>query len=216
MNNGLFDPRIVSFVFAPLVVTIALWLAFWWKRMRNNRVGLDAPGLLLASAVRAMSDEQREWGVAMLAELSQIHEWTARWRFALGGVRVALLPPRREGRLQPVSADSSPICGMLAVALPPLGLPFIYFVTVIVEAIGGSPLTLSSRWTNPAAVMAFVNIALKLTLGCLVAGLPLGLVGWLRRERLRKLSVLGMLSSLCIFGYFLLVMHFVAGGPNGD
>jgi hypothetical protein len=57
---------------------------------------------------------------------------------------------------------------------------------------------------------------MMLTLLCLIAGLPLGLAGFLRRERLRWLSALGMLSSLCVIGYFLIVMHFVAGGPNGD
>ncbi len=30
------------------------------------------------------------------------------------------------------------------------------------------------------------------------------------------LDIRGMLSSLCIIGYFMIVMHFVAGGPNGD
>jgi hypothetical protein len=50
----------------------------------------------------------------------------------------------------------------------------------------------------------------------MLAGLPLGLAGLLRRERLRWLSALGMVSSLCIIGYFLIVMHFVAGGTNGD
>ncbi|MEP7272787.1 MAG: hypothetical protein ABI882_14895 [Acidobacteriota bacterium] len=55
-----------------------------------------------------------------------------------------------------------------------------------------------------------------LTFSSLLAGLPLAVAGLLRRERLRWLSVLGMVSSPCIIVYFLIVMHFVAGGPNGD
>jgi len=53
MNNGLLDPVIISFVFAPLIVTSAILFALWWKRMQCHRAMLDAPGLLLASAVRA-------------------------------------------------------------------------------------------------------------------------------------------------------------------
>lgn len=63
MNNGLFDPAIVSFVFTPLVVTVAILCLRWWRQMhgfRAWRAGLDAPGFLLASAVRRMPAE-RGW-----------------------------------------------------------------------------------------------------------------------------------------------------------
>ena len=101
------------------------------------------------------------------------------------------------------------MCGLLSVTLPPLGLPILYFATVIVESIGGSPYT-SSRWSNPPAVMAVVKIFLLTTVGCLVAGAPLGVAGWLRRERMRWLTVLGMALSAGTLGYFLTVMHFFA------
>lgn len=209
MNNGLLDPAIVSFVFTPLVVTSAMLFALWWRQIRGLRAELDAPGLLLTSSVRAMPKARQQWGEAMLAELGQIHGGFARWRFALGCARVALFPPTAETLLQP--AGRSPIFGILSVALPPLGLPFIYFVAALIEAIGGSPLT-SSHWSNPDAVMIVVKILLLLTLGCLVAGAPLGLAGWLRRERMRRLSAMGMILSVCIFAYFLTVMHFLSGG----
>lgn len=219
MENGLLDTAVVSCVFTPLVVTVALLLSIWWKQVQNCRAArpeLDAPGLLLASAVSRMPEERRDWGAAMMAELSQIHDPASRWWFALGGVRVALFPPRRGGLLRHALAGHSPVCGMMAVALPPLGLPFLYFTTLIVEAIGGSPLTQSSRWSNPDAVIEVDKIFQMLTIFCLLAGLPLGLAGLLRRERLRWLSVMGMILSLCIISYFMAVMHFTSGGPNGD
>ena len=43
-----------------------------------------------------------------------------------------------------------------------------------------------------------------------------GIAGLFRHERLRWLSVLGMISSLSITSYFIVVMSFVNGGPNGD
>ncbi len=210
MKNGLLDPEIVSFVFTPLVVTALILFALWRRRMRNSRAGLDAPGLLLATAVSALPAAHMDWGAAMLAELETIHGRLARWRFALSCVRVALFPPSSETLLQP--AGRNPLFGMLAVTLPPLGLPMIYCAAVIVETIGGSPLTQTSRWSNPDVVMVVVKIIILLTVGCLAAGLPLGLAGWLRHERLRWLSALGMISSACIFAYFLTVMHFLAGG----
>ncbi len=214
--DGLFDIGIVSFVFTPLAVTVALLLCLWWNRVKDSRATLDTPGLLLDAAVRGMPEERCEWGAAMMGELSQIHGLVSRWRFALGCARVALFPPCRDELLRRALTDRSPVCGMLAVAAPPLGLPFIYCAAVIVEAIGGSPFTQSSQWSNPDAVIEVVKIIVMLTLLCLLTGLPLGLAGLLRRERLRWLSALGMISSLCVISYFLIVMHFFAGGPNGD
>jgi hypothetical protein len=217
--DGLFDIRIVSFVFTPLAVTVTVLLWLLRNRIKDIRSTLpamDTPGLLLAAAARQAPEERREWGAAMMAELSRIHDLTSRWWFALGCARTALFPPRRDGLWRHALAGRSPICGMLAVAAPPLGLPFIYFAAVIVQAIGGSPFTQSSRWSSPDAIIVIVRVIVTLATFCMLAGLPLGLAGLFRRERLRRLSAMGMLSSLCVIGYFLIVMHFVAGGQNGD
>jgi hypothetical protein len=216
MRNGLLDPTVLSFVFAPLLVTLTLLLGLWRRRVPDDLSTNDGPERLLASVVGQMPDERREWGTAMLAELGEVHSMLARWRFALGCIRVALFPPRRTGLLQYAVVGQSPVCGMLAVALPPLGLPFIYFAAVLVETIGGSPFTQASSWSNPDIVIIGVKAILVLTLCCLLAGLPLGFGGLLRRERLRWLSVLGIFLSTGIIGYFLVVMSFLAGGPNGD
>jgi hypothetical protein len=55
----------------------------------------DIPRLLLTIAVRRMPAERRDWGAAMLAELAQLRDPFARWRFALGCTRVALFPLRK-------------------------------------------------------------------------------------------------------------------------
>lgn len=60
----------------------------------------DGPELLLTGAVRLLPKERRDWGRAMLAELAQFQNPTARWWFALGCTRVALFPPRKAGLLQ--------------------------------------------------------------------------------------------------------------------
>lgn len=87
MSNGLFDPVIVSFVFAPLAVTGAALFALWWRQIRCLRAELDAPWLLLTSAVQALPKMRQDWGAAMLAELETVQSGLARWRFALGCAR---------------------------------------------------------------------------------------------------------------------------------
>jgi hypothetical protein len=47
-----------------------------------------------------MPAERSDWGAAMLAELAQLRNPSARWWFALGCARVALFPPSRGGSIQ--------------------------------------------------------------------------------------------------------------------
>lgn len=206
MNNGLFDPAILSFVFAPVAITAAIFVVLWRRWMRDHRAGLDGPGLLLVSAIRAMPAEHTDWGAAMTSELRAVRGSFARWRFAFGCTRAALFPPPTATLL--ATAGRSPVCGLLSVALPPLGLPFLYFAAVIIEAIS---LYTPSRWTSPNAATILVKPLLVLTMGLLVAGVPLGVAGWLRRERLRRLAVCGMALSAATLSYFWTVMYFIAG-----
>jgi hypothetical protein len=55
----------------------------------------DLPRRLLTRAVRRMPAARAEWGAAMLAELAQLRHPLTRWQFALGCLRVALFPPRK-------------------------------------------------------------------------------------------------------------------------
>ena len=59
-----------------------------------NPAGHDPARSLLTQAVRGLPPERQDWGQAMLAELDQLQDRWARWRFALGCVRVVLAPPR--------------------------------------------------------------------------------------------------------------------------
>jgi hypothetical protein len=162
-----------------------------------------------------MPASRREWNQAMLAELTQFPGGPRRWWFVLGCAKVALLPPRWEGatdRITTLRNARDPICGILAVTLPPLGLPFIYAVAVMLETVfggGGAPI---SRLFPQALLVAVRMVAV----GAMLAGLPLGLVGLLRGERVRSLALTGPLISIATFCYFFLVMSFVAGGPGAD
>lgn len=98
--NTVANSTLVIFAFTPMVLTAALLCCLWWVRTRHRRPTTDGPELLLAAAVRLLPEERRDWGVAMLAELAQLHHPSTRWRFALGCTGVALFPPGNGGLSQ--------------------------------------------------------------------------------------------------------------------
>jgi hypothetical protein len=49
--------------------------------------------LLLAAAAATLPADRRDWGAAMTAELAQVQDPAARWRFAAGCARAAVFPP---------------------------------------------------------------------------------------------------------------------------
>ena len=69
-------------------------LRHWWPGTGARMSAMDPPARLLAAAVAALPDGRREWGLAMTAELAEVPGRSARWRFAISGVRATLwLPP---------------------------------------------------------------------------------------------------------------------------
>ncbi|MDQ6771555.1 MAG: hypothetical protein M3024_00970 [Candidatus Dormibacteraeota bacterium] len=62
----------------------------------------DLARSVLALAVRGLPPECEGWGAAMLAELDQVQGRGARWRFALGCARVAILTLRARGDHRPL------------------------------------------------------------------------------------------------------------------
>ena len=74
---------------------VAAWLLWraWWRRAGAELSVLDGPALLLAAAATTLPADRRDWGAAMTAELVQVQNPAARWRFAAGCARAALYPP---------------------------------------------------------------------------------------------------------------------------
>ena len=107
-----------------LTIPTALWVTavltlvgHWWSRTGIRLFAMDTPGRLLAAAVATLPDDRGEWGLAMHAELAEVHGRPARWRFALSSARAALrLPPLGSW---PVLALTS---GVAAVAVVAAGL----------------------------------------------------------------------------------------------
>lgn len=78
-----------------LVFAILVPVALFVVRRDPN---IDMPARLVAYAAERMPAGQQQWGRAMAAELTGIHGRSRRWRFALGALRVALLPPSGRSR----------------------------------------------------------------------------------------------------------------------
>jgi hypothetical protein len=74
---------------------VAAWLLWraWWRRPAAELSVLDGPALLLAAAAATLPTDRRDWGTAMTAELAQVQDPAARWRFAAGCARAGVFPP---------------------------------------------------------------------------------------------------------------------------
>ena len=77
----------------PWVVAAQLLWQAWWRRAGAELSVLDGPALLLAAAAATLPADRRDWGAAMTAELAQVQDPAARWRFAAGCARAAVFPP---------------------------------------------------------------------------------------------------------------------------
>jgi hypothetical protein len=78
---------------APCTIAARLLWRAWWRQAGARLASLDGPGWLLAAAAAALPADRRDWGVAMAAELAQVRDRAARWRFAAGCARAAVFPP---------------------------------------------------------------------------------------------------------------------------
>jgi hypothetical protein len=111
---------LVAVVFTPGVLAVWLQGRVWWARATRDwpggRSGLDGPGRLLAAAAATLPPERHDWGRAMTAEIAQIPDRAARWRFALGGARVAAAPPR-SGRAPVLTAAAGTALAAVAAGI---------------------------------------------------------------------------------------------------
>jgi hypothetical protein len=119
---------------------VAAWLLWraWWRQAGPRLASLDGPGWLLAAATATLPADRHAWGQAMAAELAQIPDRAARWRFAAGCARAAVFPP---GGSQ-VAVAAAGALAVLAVAAVALGTGAVLpagrvFALVFVGLLGG-------------------------------------------------------------------------------
>lgn len=192
------------FAFTPLALTVGFLICVEWMRLRNGDLATDGPRRLLSVVVQRIPENRRDWGQAMLAEIDQFHDRSERWRFALGCAKVALFPPATMWPRHWLSAfwRLEPKCGALAVTLPPLGVPLL-----VCAAFAAQNFTSHDNFFNGELVPGVVGGLIISSFACMLAGVPFGFAGILRRERSRWLSLTGPALSIVISAYVFLVQH---------
>jgi hypothetical protein len=192
------------FAFTPLALTVGLLICVEWMRLRNGDLVADGPRRLLSVVVQRIPENRRDWGRAMLAEIDQFHDRSERWRFALGCAKVVLFPPATTWPRYWLSTfwRLEPQCGALSVALPPLGVPLL-----VCAGFAAQNFTNHDNFFNGELVPGMVGVLIISSFACMLAGVPFGIAGILRRERSRWLSLIGPVLSVAISGYVFLVQH---------
>jgi hypothetical protein len=145
---------------------VAAWLLWraWWRQAGDRLAAEDGPAWLVAAAARTLPADRRDWGAAMAAELAQVEERGARWRFAAGCARTALLLPGNDRALGLTGAlaVASVVATFLATgAALPAGR---VFALAFVGLLGGlAVLTVArsrqARRAGPGPVLAGLGLA---------------------------------------------------------
>lgn len=91
----------------------------------------DVPSRLLTALVSLMPVDRREWGTAMLAELTQVEGSAARWSFVISCSRVALFPPQKFGM---------DVLAMIRILLPVVLIGVIVGFALLKPELGGAGL----------------------------------------------------------------------------
>lgn len=147
-----------------------LWFA-WWRRAGVRLSALDAPARLLATAVATLPADRRDWGAAMAAELTQVPDRRARWRFAAGCVRTAVFPPRGHRVPALAVAGLAAATGMgtafaVGRALPEMRVLAVTFVA-LVGALTTAAVSRARRMHRPAPVLPIAAAGSVGVAGCL-------------------------------------------------
>ncbi|MET0833014.1 MAG: hypothetical protein ABWZ62_03480, partial [Actinomycetota bacterium] len=119
---------------------IAAWLLWraWWRETGARLSTLDGPGWLLVAAAGILPADRRDWGAAMAAELAQVEDRRARWRFAVGCARTAVFPPRGSRAAVGISGAVAVAATAAAALVTGVALPAgRVFVPVFVGVVGG-------------------------------------------------------------------------------
>jgi hypothetical protein len=155
-----------------LAVPTALWVTaalllvnHWWRQAGRRLSELDGSGWLLAAATATLPADRRDWGAAMMAELTQVQGPAARWRFAAGCARAALFPPGGS-RAAVVATGALAVAALAATALGigavlPAGRVFALTFVGLVGGLATLTVARSRRagWTGPGPAMAGLALA---------------------------------------------------------
>ena len=151
---------------------LAAWLLWraWWRQAGPGLSGMDGPAWLLSAAGAMLPADRREWGAAMAAELAQVEGGAARWRFAAGCARAAVLPGGNRAAVLVAGAlavAAVATAALVTAAALPAGR---VFALTFVGLLGGLAVLAAARWRRlgwTAPGPALTGLALAGVTACL-------------------------------------------------
>jgi hypothetical protein len=156
-----------------MVAAHLLWRA-WWRRSGAKLSALDGPARLLAAAAATLPPDRREWGAAMAAELVQVQGRSARWRFAAGCARAAMLPPHTDrvavGVAAALAAAALAAAALATTALVPTMRVFAVAFVALVGVLATLAVARSRRVGRARPILAVAATGLAGIAGCI--GVP--------------------------------------------
>ncbi len=178
------------------------------------RGGDDVPTRIVTAAADRLPADRREWGRAMVAELTGITGRPQRWRFAAGVLRVALVPPPRHGsRVLAVAgvglAVAAGATAATAVEVPSLSVS----VGVLSVLLCGYATVVAARSPRPRITPPYL-VAVAVTLAGVAAalGLVVRVAATHPTATADGTHVFAVLFGLALAGY--VAAGFTAGRPG--
>jgi hypothetical protein len=127
-----------------LVVLVVVGLV----RVLRRDGSIDAPARIVTVATNRLPAHRREWGQAMIAELTEIPGRARRWQFTLGVLRVVLFSPSRHRNRALVVAVAALMVAVVATGVAAEEVPSLsVFVAVLSLLLGGY--TTAVTWRSP-------------------------------------------------------------------
>jgi hypothetical protein len=159
----------VALLATPWVFAVRLLWRAWRARTGAGRATMDGSARLLAAAAAALPAGRRQWGAAMSAELTQVRGRSARWRFAAGCARAAMLPAR-DSRVPMLAAGSLAGAAVVITALAVgQALPSMRVFAVTFVALAGAMATVAVSRPHPLRQAGSGALLTTTTLGGVAA-----------------------------------------------
>jgi hypothetical protein len=157
----------------PWVIAAGLLWRAWWRQAGARLSTLDGPGWLLAAAAAMLPDDRRDWGAAMAAELAQVQDRPARWRFAVGCARTAVFPPRDHraavGITGGLAVAAVVVAALVTGAVLPAGRVFAPVLAGLVGGLAVLAVARRGRVGRVGAGLGVAGLALAGVAGCVAA-----------------------------------------------
>jgi hypothetical protein len=169
---------------------------------------IDVPARIVAAAAGRLPEDRRDWGRAMVAELTQIQGQSRRWRFAVGVVRVAAFPPSRSRVRVLIVALVGVMAAVAATVVTDATVPSLsVFVAALGLLLSGYATIVTTRSPRPRLTAPYVIVGLVAVAGVSATIATVVVVGMAYpTATVDRTHVLSVLFALVLVGYLVFAL----------